>query len=195
MNKSTNETGASMVEILGVLAVVATIAIGMFTGISRMNQKIKLTQAQTEVMDIVKAMRTQFSSFAPSSITSQELYDIGILKNIDENGQSVNVYGEQIEVKFTTYEDNRTFQVWYWNVPPNVCTDLLMADWGNDPSSGLRTIFVAPNGPNYKAFYWKKDYPECETNSYMHCLPPSFKDVVEECSRSNSGVMTWEYYL
>lgn len=80
MNKSTNETGASMVEILGVLAVVATIAVGMFTGISRMNQKIKLTQAQTEVTDIVKAMRTQFSSFTPSSITSKGLYDVGILK-------------------------------------------------------------------------------------------------------------------
>ncbi|MGN1079194.1 MAG: hypothetical protein ACI4TE_03380, partial [Alphaproteobacteria bacterium] len=87
------------------------------------------------------------------------------------------------------------FEIWYHNVPPKACIDLLMADWGNDPSSGLRTIFVAPNGPNYKAFYWKKDFPNCATDSSMHCLPPSFEDASEECNRSNSGVITWVYYF
>ena len=70
MTLRTHEKGATLIEVLGVLAVVATIAVGMFTGIARMNQKIKLTRAQTEVSDIVKAMRTQFSSFTPSWLWS-----------------------------------------------------------------------------------------------------------------------------
>lgn len=196
MNKSTNEKGATLIEVLGVLCIVATIAAGAYAGISRMNQKIKLTQAHAEVSNLVKDIRTHFSSSRPATISAKQLYDLGILKNInDEETAAANVYGGEIRVLWKEINGNPAFSIDYYNVPPKACIDLLMADWGNDPSSGLYTIYVAPYGPNYKAFYWKKDFPNCETDSYMHCLPPSFEDASEECTRAQAGAMTWEYYL
>ena len=194
MLSNTNEKGASLIEVLGVLAVVATISVGLFSGIAHVNQKIKLSRAHAEVTDIIKAMRTQFSSFVPNTLTPEGLYEIGILKNIDEEGKSYNVFGTELEIRLSNFDDYQTFQVWYNNIPSNVCIDLLMADWGNDPSSGLRTIFVAPGGPQYKGFYWEKDMPNCESAS-SHCFPPTLEAVIEECTRADHVYVTWEYYI
>ena len=201
MNKSTNETGASMVEILGVLAVVATIAVGMFTGISRMNQKIKLTQAQTEITDIVKAMRTQFSSFTPSSITSKGLYDVGIFKNVNDEGKSANVYGTEMLMELKSDVENPYFTFIYKDIPTSVCADLLLGDWGNDPSSGLREIKVQGTGKT-SIFQWEKDIrPVDEENPdapTSQPLLPSLEKAIDACTLpSGSGIVTisWSYYI
>lgn len=204
MNKSTNEKGASMVEILGVLAVLATIAIGMFTGISHMNQKIKLTSAQTEVSDIVKAMRTQFSSFVPSSVTSEQLYKVGIFKNFTEGEtpETVNVFGTEMAMEIKTDVENPYFIFSYKDIPSSVCMDLLLGDWGNDPSSGLKEIKVE-DANKTSVFQWEKDIrpvdPENPETGNSFPLLPSFKDAKDACTAHSNGVnqltISWSYYL
>lgn len=201
MTLRTHEKGATLIEVLGVLAVVATIAIGMFTGISRMNQKIKLTQAQTEVTDIVKAMRTQFSSFTPSSITSQGLYDVGIFKNIDEEGKSANVYGTEMVMELKSDVENPYFTFSYKDISTSACPDLLLGDWGNDPSSGLKEIKVEGTGKT-SVFQWAKDIrPVDEDNPdtpTSQPLLPSLEKAIDACTLpSGSGIVTisWSYYL
>ncbi len=199
MTLRTHEKGASMVEILGVLAVIATIATGMFTGIGRVNQKIKLTAAVTEVKDIVKGMRTQFSSFSPETVTSKQLYDIGIFKNYgEEDGKTVNVFGKEMRVNFKRDDINheRYFFIEYREIPPNACVDLLLADWGNDPSSGLRSISIVPETAIGTDFHWKKDQPNCGMNIMNQCLLPTLKSALEACAHKDKALnITWTYYI
>ena len=201
MTLRTHEKGATLIEVLGVLAVVTTIAVGMFTGIARMNQKIKLTRAQTEVSDIVKAMRTQFSSFTPSSITSKGLYDVGIFKNVNEDGKSANVYGTEMVMELKSNVENPYFTFSYKDIPTSSCPDLLLGDWGNDPSSGLKEIKVEGTGKT-SVFQWSKDIrPVDEDNADTPAaqpLLPSLEKAIDACTLpSGAGIVTisWSYYL
>lgn len=202
MTLHSHEKGATLIEVLGVLAVVATIATGMYTGISRVNQKIKLTKAQTEVADIVKAMRTQFSSFLPSSITSEQLYKIGIFKNI-QDGISTNTYGTEMTMELENSGENPYFIFSYKDIPSSVCTDLLLGDWGNDPSSGLKEIKVEVAG-KASVFQWEKDIrpvdPE-DTTQASAPLPllPTMATAMKACAEQVEGVknltISWSYYI
>ncbi len=192
-----NEKGATLVEVLGVMAVLGAIAVGLFAGIARVQRQIKITQAHEQVTRIVKRMRTQFASFqiSESEMTAANLEKIGIYDNGDvgEDG-AVNVFGTTMSVTNDIRDGYPTFTLNYNAIPSNVCVDLLMSDWGNDPSSGLQAIHVSPFGPNYKTFLWEKDIPDCSTNGYSHCLPPQLDDAVEECTRASSVYISWVYY-
>lgn len=192
-----NEKGATLVEVLGVMAVLGAIAVGLFAGIARVQKQIKITQAHEQVTRIVKRMRTQFASFhlTDSQITAENLEKAGIYDSGDvgEDG-AVNVFGTSINIENAVVDGYPVFRLNYNAIPSNVCEDLIMSDWGDDPSSGLRTIYAAPNGPNFKAFYWKKDMADCGSNGYSHCMPPQLDDVIEECTRAPSLWITWEYY-
>lgn len=91
-------------------------------------------------------MRTQFSSFTPSSITSKGLYDVGIFKNVNEDGKSANVYGTEMVMELKSNVENPYFTFSYKDIPTSSCPDLLLGDWGNDPSSGLKEIKVEGTG-------------------------------------------------
>lgn len=199
MTLRTHEKGATLIEVLGVLAIVATIAAGTYVSISKMNQKIQLTRAQTEVADIVKAMRTQFSSFTPSSITSQGLYDVGVFKNIDdESGQSTSVYGTEMVMELKSDVENPYFIFSYKDIPSNVCPDLLLGDWGNDPSSGLKEIKVERTEKT-SVFQWSKDIrPVDEDNADTPAaqpLLPSMEKAADACVGASNVTISWSYYL
>lgn len=199
MTQRTHEKGASMVEVLGVLAVIATIATGMFTGIGHVHKKIKLTAAVSEVKDIVKAMQAQFAAFSPEDITSKKLYELGIFKNYsEEDGKTVNVFGSEMTVSFDDIDSERTFKVVYSKIPPNACVDLLLADWGNDPSSGLQSITVSSENGGEHKFQWKKDIDvACDTDTgTTYCLTPTLKYAVKACAHKDSSIdITWQYYI
>ncbi len=189
----THEKGATLIEVLGVLAVVATIATGMFTGIARINQKLKITQAQNQVSDIVKSMRTQFSSFRPSSITPEGLEKVGVYKTgtINEDGKAINVFGTEMTMALDDAGGNPFFTFSYKNIPLSSCFDLLLADWGNDPSSGLKEIKV--EGEKTYTFIWKKNAPT-ETETTLFLLPTS-ETAVQACAQGKNVNISWSYYL
>lgn len=201
MTSYTNEKGATLIEVLGVLAVVATIATGMFTGIARVNQKLKITQAQNQVSDIVKAMRTQFASFHPSSVTAEGLEKIGVYKagTVDETGMAVSVFDTEMTMELSSDGENPFFIFSYKNVPRSSCYDLLLGDWGNDPSSGLKEIKVEGNAVHI--FQWAKDSEgtassaEDDASSLQHTLLPTPTTAINACAQEQNVTISWSYYI
>lgn len=201
MTSYTNEKGATLIEVLGVLAVVATIATGMFTGIARVNQKLKITQAQNQVSDIVKAMRTQFASFHPSSVTAEGLEKIGVYKSgtVDETGVAVSVFDTEMTMELSSDGENPFFIFSYKDIPRSSCYDLLLGDWGNDPSSGLKEITVKTEGTNKShSFIWDKDKTsssEESDTSTIHSLLPTATTAINACAQEQNVTISWSYYI
>lgn len=186
----TNEKGSTLMEVLAVIAVVGVVAVGMFRGISTMNSKVKLTQAQTQVSTIVKNMRAQFSSFLPSSTTTTAMKEAGIFENKDViEGTAVNVFGSDMTIEVKN-DENPSFIFSYKDIPVKACSDLLMSDWGSDPSSGLKQIEVVTETP--VTFMWKKDMAEGASHKE---LPPSLSDSVTACGKGSTATINWQYYL
>lgn len=190
MHLQTHEKGSTLMEVLAVIAVIGVVAVGMFKGISTMNTKIKLTQAQTQVSTIVKNMRGQFASFLPSSTTAAAMQEAGIFEKKDIiAGTAVNIFGSDMAIEVKNGE-NPYFIFSYKDIPVKACSDLLMSDWGSDPSSGLKLIEVVTETP--VTFMWKKDTSEGMT--YKE-LPPALADAITACGKGATATVNWQYYL
>lgn len=199
--KIQNERGSSMVEVLGVLAFLATISVGVYSVIHSAQSKFRFTRGFEETKRIIKAMRDQFSAFPPPNTTSATLYKLGIFDNVDkddsgnpmEDGASTNVMGHKMEITLPDASSSdfaamdRTFRLTYYDVDSKTCALLLNADWGSDPSSGLAEISAGG-----KAFRWPKDIPE---GGNFYSLPAEANDVLTECTRARQVNVSWEFFF
>ena len=194
--KIINEKGSSMIEVIGVLAFLSTLAVGAYSLIASARSKIQITREHQQTKDIIKAMREQFSAFRPPNTTSATLYKLGIFDNVEmdesgnpkENGESSNLMGHKMEITMPATgfaEQNPTFKLTYYDVDFKTCVNLLTADWGSDPSSGL--VEISTGGTT---FQWPKDY-----TSGHHPLPPDITTASTECSRAQTVNVSWEYYF
>ncbi|MBR1778659.1 MAG: type II secretion system protein [Alphaproteobacteria bacterium] len=199
--KKTNQKGATMIEVLGVLSILSVMSVGVYSSIAAVQAKVKITQAQDQVSRIIKSMRSQFSAFHPSSVSAGALNKIGIFDNVTDDGKAYHVYGDEMEIQLSKVgdsdgytssfsESDPTFKLIYHNIPTRACIDLLMADWGSDPSSGL--VEISTGTASSVTFQWRKDYTEEATH---HPLPPQVTEAAEECSRAATVNVSWEYYF
>ena len=75
-----NQCGRSMVEMLGVLAIIGVLSVGGIAGYSLAMSKYKIAKALDQVQTIVTNMRTFYSSQRQiTPITAQDAFNIGIL--------------------------------------------------------------------------------------------------------------------
>lgn len=120
---------------------------------------------------------------------------------INDEGKSANVYGTEMLMELKSDVENPYFTFIYKDIPTSVCADLLLGDWGNDPSSGLREIKVQGTGKT-SIFQWAKDIrPVDEENPdapTSQPLLPSLEKAIDACTLpSGSGIVTisWSYYI
>lgn len=188
-----NEIGSSMIEVLGLLGFLATLAVGSYSLIANAKSKIQIVRGHEQTKSIIKAMREHFSSFTPTDTSAAMLAKLGIFDNANDEGKSVNVMGYDMDITLPSAHESDfaandpTFRLTFYDVEPKTCVNLLTADWGSDPSSGLVEIST---GDGATTFQWPKDY----TNGH-HPLPPSIDDALTECNRANLSNITWEYYF
>ena len=78
-----HESGRSMVEMLGVLAIVGVLSVGGIAGYSQAMSKFKITKAMDQVQTIITNMRTLYaSSRTYSALTANAAYDVGHQRDI-----------------------------------------------------------------------------------------------------------------
>ena len=178
----TQESGRSMVEMLGVLAIVGVLSVGGIAGYSQAMAKFKVTKAMDQVQTIITNMRTLYaSSRTYSQVTPATAYTVGILTDETYTGsKGINPFGGEINFANTT----RTFSVTYTNLTPEACVKIATADWGADESSGLGSMSI--NGTQHR---WASNKGGASKE-----LPISVADAVSECgATSASGKVKWEY--
>lgn len=193
--KNTNEKGSSLIEVLGVLAIIGVMSAGVFTGIAAVQSKIRIARAFSEAKNSIKTIRQTFSSFRPENISASILSTLGILPDLDAEGYGVNVLGQKMTIQFSgtgsgQYSSDfstseQTFRLIYKDVDIKTCIGLLSADWGSDPSSGLAQIIVGDEDGD-GIFRWAGE---------NYSLPPAMEDVMAECTQANTVDIYWEYYF
>ncbi len=184
-----NESGRSMVEMLGVLAIVGVLSVGGIAGYSQAMSKFKVTKAMDQVQTIITNMRTLYaSSRTYSALNAATANSVGILTSETYTGsgsKGINPFGGNIAFGIgTSFGANRSFTIQYTNLTPEACVKIATADWGADESSGLGSITI--NGTQHR---WASN-----KGSATKTLPVSVADAVGECgSTSATGTITWEY--
>ena len=153
-NIYTQESGRSMIEMLGVLAIIGVLSVGGIAGYSQAMSKFKVSKTTDQIQTMVTNIRTLFSSqknYAGLDTTADGgpklLYAAGILT--DENcpdssacSTPMNPYGGTIEIMVTKDDmsrSKRAFAVTYNGLPSDACVRLASQGWG-DTASGLIAV-------------------------------------------------------
>ena len=114
----------------------------------------------------------------------------------------MNTYGTEMTMELENSGENPYFIFSYKDIPSSVCPDLLLGDWGNDPSSGLKEIKVEVAGKT-SVFQWEKDIRPVDSENTTETstplpLLPTVSTAVEACS-GGTGVtdltISWSYYI
>ncbi len=148
----TNEQGRSMIEMLGVLAIVGVLSVGGIAGYSKAMNKFKTNKVIEQVNMISTNIRTLYSSqksydgltnelAIKTGLIPGEMYDAGSASTSVIN----NAFGGSVVVEPNDYMatgDNQAFVIAIDKVPQASCVSIATTEWGGDAGSGLIAMYV-----------------------------------------------------
>ena len=94
-HKTTEESGRSMVEMLGVLAIIGVLSVGGIAGYSMAMSKFKITKTIDQVQTIITNLRTLYASQRTyTALSASTAFNMGILTDETYDGSAgLNPFG------------------------------------------------------------------------------------------------------
>jgi len=117
------QSGRSIIEMLGVLAIVGVLSAGGIAGYSMAMQSYK-TNALMEKINLIAMQTRKLYKGDYTNAKIQDLIDAGKITDAS------NPFGGDIEVRYSGW-GNTMFHVAADNIPAEACADLLLMDWGD----------------------------------------------------------------
>lgn len=206
IKQGTHESGRSMIEMLGVLAIIGVLSVGGIAGYSQAMSKFKVSKTTDQVQTMVTNIRTLFTGQRTyNGLDGKNAYTMGILT--DETWDSTtsaasNAYGGSI--LFGTPNNKKYFSITYNGLSQDACTRLVMADWG-DSSSGLIAIIAqstAQTAPADATTAWTAAEGKSGKGTFLTSskteatgIPVILTSAVGACANGvdNAASVTWIY--
>lgn len=145
--KYVNENGRSMVEMLGVLAIIGVLSVGGIAGYSKAMNKYKINKTTDQVSMLVANIRTLFSSQGNyDGLGNAQAKKFGVVPNdmyTDVSSTSIkNAFGGQVAILAAQARQgdgvgNEAFIIEYGGLSSEACVTIATGDWGSGQSSGL----------------------------------------------------------
>ena len=149
--KYVNENGRSMVEMLGVLAIIGVLSVGGIAGYSKAMNKYKINKTTDQVSMLVANIRTLFSSQGNyAGLSNEQAKKFGVVPNDMYTKVSSddikNAFGGKVFIYDSPARagvDGEAFIVEYNGLTSEACVTVATGDWGSGQSSGLIGIAAA----------------------------------------------------
>ncbi len=190
-----NESGRSMIEMLGVLAIVGVLSVGGISGYSKAMAKQKLNRTSYQISQILTSVRSfytnqgSFKGLTNASAIDYELVPPEMIKEISaaDGGTSKiirNPYGGVVNL--STNNDENLFILEFGGLDYLSCVEIASSDWGATASTGLVSISVGKGGKAddikiTKIFDWSSKG-----------LPISLQTARTTCT-DGENALRWEY--
>ncbi|MBE6450433.1 MAG: hypothetical protein E7016_00525 [Alphaproteobacteria bacterium] len=150
--KYTNQNGRSMVEMLGVLAIIGVLSVGGIAGYSKAMNKFKINKTTDQVSVLVANLRTMFAAQGNyEGLDEAQAINFGVVPDdmiksgeVKEGDTPIkNAFGGDVTIKASPLSDSETsgaFTIVYKSLSQEACVTLATGDWGSGQSSGLIAI-------------------------------------------------------
>ena len=150
--KHINENGRSMVEMLGVLAIIGVLSVGGIAGYSKAMNKYKINKTTDQVSMLVANIRTLFSSQGDyTGLDNASAIKFGVVPNemydsSDSTGSTMkNAFNGAVTITSDAARSGQTgvkdaFIIEYNGLSEEACITIATGDWGSGQSSGLIAI-------------------------------------------------------
>ena len=145
VTRQTNPIGRSMIEMLGVLAIIGVLSVGGIAGYSKAMMKFKINKTAKQITEIVTNIRIlymhQDDFNGLNNITAIQMG--AVPDDLKLNGSSItNTFGGNINIYGNGYDQDKSFFINLSGLPKEACVALATADWGTTSSSGLVGMVV-----------------------------------------------------
>lgn len=168
----TNENGRSMIEMLGVLAIIGVLSVGGIAGYSKAMNKFKTNKVADNVSMLVANIKTMYAQQKTyGSLDTDSANEMGLvpdeLVKKDSNNKNTykNAYNGEVEIHTAgstvaddgqaagtagkVSADNKAFVIFFGGLSREACITLATNDWGSGYSSGL--IAMSASGTSAEA--------------------------------------------
>jgi len=146
MKFNSEQSGRSMVEMLGVLAIIGVLSVAGIAGYSKAMAKFKQSKLMDQVSMTAANIRTAYSG-QPSynGLTTSVAQNLGLLDEMKvAAGSYKNSYGGGVTAAATSGDDT-SFELTFTQIPLNACVAIGSADWGYG-SGGLVSLTIGSTG-------------------------------------------------
>lgn len=193
------EYGRSMLEMMGVLTVIAMISVGGMVGYSKMMSQYRINKA----IEQIEAMATQISAAgieanSYAGLTTEKAFKLGLIpsgiarKKSSDDYEFINPFGGNVEIN--PADNNLKYTITYTELPDDACMVLATHSWsgvatgkkGQKRASSLRSITVS-NG-NTPLVNGKTTYYDSISSAQI-----TFSNAVNYCSGNNNSI-SFEYF-
>ena len=151
MCRTNTQSGRSMIEMLGVLAIIGVLSVGGIAGYSKAMMKYRINKTIDQVTQISQNVRTLYARYKQyrnlneriaykANLAPKEMFYMASRGVYDMN----NDWGGFFSVHSTGF-DVKSFTVETSNLPNEACIELATQDWGNLDTTGLISV-SATNG-------------------------------------------------
>ncbi|MBR1600348.1 MAG: hypothetical protein IJ677_02085 [Alphaproteobacteria bacterium] len=158
-----DESGRSMIEMLGVIAIIGILTVGGIAGYSKAMEKWRINKTANQISYIVAHLRGlyrgQMDYRGLDSTTSYAVIDTAkaFPPEMGEKGTYHNPFSGTVTVKaagkdtveskddegnYLSYNDDTAFILTYTGVPRSACIGLATIDWGTGSNGGLVALGV-----------------------------------------------------
>ena len=192
-----NDSGRSMIEMLGVLAIIGVLSVGGIAGYSKAMRKYRENKAIDQISQILTSVRTFYTnqgsfkgldnaSALKYEIVSQDMVEDDDVGEGTETGKVTlrNSFGGEVDL--STNDANNRFILKYGGIDKLSCITIASSDWGQTASSGLVEIKLGSGGKENSmnftsSFNWKNK-----------TLPITLQDAQKACA-SDENAISFEY--
>lgn len=217
-----NEQGRSMIEMLGVLAIVGVLSVGGIAGYSKAMNKFKTNKISDQVQMISTNIRTLFSSqrtysglnngvAVAAGLVPGEMYNASSASKAQAEGadfEITNSFGGQVYIgtaDSAATGDEMAFVIAFNGIPQSSCVSIATTDWGGDVGSGLAAMYIDASDSTLsgaQSLYQELSEPNVAAGTGgtgIHVpgdenngLPYSITAANASCSSDENGV-AWKY--
>ena len=148
----TNESGRSMIEMLGVLAIIGVLSVGGIAGYSKAMNKFKTNKVADNVSMLVANIKTMYAQQnSYEDLSNVNAVSMGLVPDelvVDAAaGTLSNAYNGAVTISeaksLSTGSDKLAFTIQFDGLSREACMTLATNDWGSSYSSGLIAIKVS----------------------------------------------------
>lgn len=196
------QSGRSMVEMLGVLAIIGVLSIGGISGYSKAMAKYRVNKTLDQISMLVINIRTLFSSSVNyDGLDAPLAIGVGIIPGDMKNGSGssatiINSYQGSVNIG-NPGNDVRRFYINYTDLNSEACVSISTADWGTQTGSGLEAIVVDPtNSAEVSAVPTSGAAPADGGKGTFVVgdnIPISLANANKSCQGEKNSI-TWYYY-
>ena len=192
-----NQNGRSMVEMLGVLAIIGVLSVGAIAGYSKAMTKYKTNKIIGEITNIVQNYRIAChdKSCNDSSTTNPELFKkLNIFP--DYMWQSDNTLKNSFGGKTAIFDNSNVMRIYNESIPYDICIGLATTNWENidpfyiqilNPNTGDDFLFFSHNYESQiKSFFGDGMLNDIRNeNEFYTWLPVSVEKAHNACVSDN----------